>query len=117
VLIASSLALYGVWDLRSLVCGGEFEPGLDLMPGTYFGKHEDGSDDALYIKVVRHVTLAHHFLETPPEGPRGRTRGRERGSRPYRIRGPAATLRMRHTFTSSIWPLCQVQGRTPSSGA
>jgi hypothetical protein len=43
--------------------GGEFASWVDLLPGAYFGKYEDGSDDALHIKAAGHDTLARLFLD------------------------------------------------------
>jgi hypothetical protein len=52
--------------------GGEFVPWIDLLPGSCFGKFEDGSKDAFHIKAAGQETLACHIVETLAEAPRGR---------------------------------------------
>jgi lysophospholipase L1-like esterase len=52
--------------------GGEFVPWIDLLPGTCFGKFEDGSDDAFHVKAAGHEILARRIVETLAEAPNER---------------------------------------------
>ena len=49
--------------------GGEFVSWIDLLPGTCYGKYEDGSDDALHIKTAGQERLARRIVETTGRGP------------------------------------------------
>jgi hypothetical protein len=63
---------YPALERAVLERGGEFVPWIDLLPGTCFGKYEDGSDDALHIKAAGQEILARRIVETLAGGPRGR---------------------------------------------
>ena len=52
--------------------GGEFAPWIDLLPGTCFGKYEDGSSDAFHLKAAGQELLARRIVETLAQAPRGR---------------------------------------------
>lgn len=52
--------------------GGEFASWIDLLPGTCFGKYEDGSEDAFHLKAAGHEVLARRIVETLAEPRRGR---------------------------------------------
>jgi hypothetical protein len=52
--------------------GGEFAPWIDLLPGSCFGRYEDGSDDAFHLKAAGQDLLARRIVELLAEAPRGR---------------------------------------------